>query len=199
MEVDMRSVFLIIFILFLGGCAEKTVDFVKDVHKLYKDKYSGKKHTKKRVTTYKRTNYTNSTSYSTIIANAEKKATPQARRVLIMARKMVEKREIIRGACWDYLNSAFTRAGYPHSKRRVIFKSKKRGPYAKSSIIRPRDWVYHINYSYHKIEHSGMFIDWINYNKKIALMLSYAGERRREPARYKPYNLSSVYNIMRAK
>jgi len=33
---------------------------------------------------------------------------------------------------------------------------------------------------------------------KLALMLSYAGERRKTPARYKVYDLSGVYYITRA-
>ncbi|MBL7996243.1 DUF2914 domain-containing protein, partial [bacterium] len=54
------------------------------------------------------------------------------------------------------------------------------------------------NHSYNNIEHSAIFIEWIDIENKIALMLSYGGESRREPARYIPYDLSSVYGITRA-
>ncbi len=136
--------------------------------------------------------------YYTFIINAENRATPSAKKVMKVTREMVESREVIRGACWDYLNRGFTRAGYPHAKRTIAFKSQKSGPYVSTKQIQTGDWLYHINHSYHGIEHSGMFIGWIDYDKKIGLTLSYAGEGRAEPARYRKYDLSSVYHIMRA-
>jgi len=136
--------------------------------------------------------------YRTFILDSEDKALEPAKKVMLTVRKMVENREVIRGACWDYLNIAFNRAGYPHSKRKIVFKSQKSGPYLDISLIQEGDWLYHINHSYNGIEHSGMFIGWTNRSRKEALMLSYAGEGRAEPARYKVYDLSSVYHIMRA-
>jgi len=136
--------------------------------------------------------------YKTFIKSAETKATPSSSKVMQTIRHMVENKVIIRGACWDYLNVAFTRAGYPQGKRTIIHKGIKRGPYAKSSQIKVGDWLYYINHSYHNIEHSGLFIGWVNYAKKQGLIMSYAGEGRAEPARYKIYDLSHVYHIMRA-
>ncbi len=132
-----------------------------------------------------------------LILNAEKRAMPSAQRVLRVTRSMVENGEIIRGGCWDYLDTAFTRAGYPRDARKVVYKGFKSGSYANANMILPGDWIYHVNHSYGGIEHSGMFIEWIDRESYIALMLSYAGEKRREPARYKAYDLSSVYTIMR--
>ncbi|NKQ40953.1 MAG: hypothetical protein HF962_05225 [Sulfurovum sp.] len=137
--------------------------------------------------------------YQKFILKAEAKATTPARNVMQTIRRMVENRVVIRGACWDYLNRAFTKAGYPKGKRAVVHKGRKSGPYVKSSKIRIGDWLYYINHSYHNIEHSGMFIGWINYAKRLGLIMSYAGEGRAEPARYKIYDLTHVYNIMRAK
>lgn len=57
---------------------------------------------------------------------------------------------------------------------------------------------YHINYGYHGIEHSGLFIGWIDKEKGIGLTLSYAGEHRGETARYRAYDLTGVYQIVRA-
>lgn len=132
-----------------------------------------------------------------IIMNAERRAEHAGARVLRTARQMYQEGKIIRGSCWDYLNAAYNKAGYPYAKRRRIYFGSKRGPYAPASLLQPGDWIYHINHGYNGVEHSGMFVSWINYDRKIALMLSYAGERRREPARYKRYDLSSVYSIMR--
>jgi len=136
--------------------------------------------------------------YHSFVINAESKATPQARKVMRIARGMLESREVIQGACWDYLDAAFTRAGYSSKSRSTIYHSQKNGPYVELSRLKAGDWVYHVNHSYGGIEHSGMFIGWLDYDKKIALSLSYAGEGRAEPARYRKYDFSSVYHITRA-
>ena len=109
----------------------------------------------------------------------------------------MKSQKIIRGSCWDYINAIYKKSGV--KKRVYIFKSKKRGPYAPKELFRPGDWVYHINHSYHNIEHSGLFIGWIDKRRYKALMLSYAGENRRVPARFKVYNIDSSYTIIRAK
>jgi len=136
-----------------------------------------------------------------LLLEAEKNTIPSGRKVLKMARIMtVENKEIIRGACWDYINAVFNRAGFPTKKREIIFRGKlKKPPYAKSSLVKGGDWIYHINHSYHGIQHSGLFIKWLDYKNKIALMLSYGGEKRNKPARYKSYDLSNIYYIQRAK
>ncbi len=136
--------------------------------------------------------------YKTII-KAENKANPPTKKLMKVIRKMVVNKTIVRGGCWDFLNAGFIKSGYPLKSRDVVFKSKKKGPYIKVSKVKTGDWLYFINYSYHKVGHSGLFIDWINYNKKIGLILSYAGQNKVEPARYREYDLSSIYNIIRIK
>ena len=79
-----------------------------------------------------------------IIIDAEHKATPAGSRVLRTARDMATSGEIIRGACWDYLNTAYLRAGYPYAKRKRVYVSRKGGPYAPLSMIKPGDWLYYI-------------------------------------------------------
>ena len=133
------------------------------------------------------------------IKKAESKATPSAKKVLQKAREMsLVKRVIIRGSCWDYINAVYRRAGFPKKRQKIIFRSKKRGPFVDLNIIESGDWIYYINYSYGKVGHSGIFVDWVDRKQKLALMLSYAGGRRKTPARYKVYDLSSVYYITRA-
>ncbi len=137
--------------------------------------------------------------YKSFILRAEAQASMPARKVMRTVREMVAQHVVVRGSCWDYLDAAFTRAGYPRGARRIIHKGiKQRGPYAPVAKIRSGDWLYYINHSYHDVEHSGMFIGWINKQKREGLIMSYAGEGRAEPARYKVYNLSHVYHIMRA-
>lgn len=135
-----------------------------------------------------------------LVIHAEQNANPIAQKILYQARVMtLFNREIIRGGCWHYVNTVFNRAGFPDKARKIVHQGKyKGGPYAKADDIQAGDWLYHINYGYKNIEHSGMFITWVDKEKRQALMLSYAGEGRKEPARYKVYDLRSVYQITRA-
>ena len=126
------------------------------------------------------------------------KGTP-GKRVLDTGKAMIEKREILPGGCWDYINAVYNRAGYPEAKREKAYRTKKAGPYADVSLIQPGDWVYFVNHSYGDIEHSSIFVEWTDRGGKLARMLSYAGEKRKEPARYVVYDLDSVYGIIRPK
>ncbi len=110
---------------------------------------------------------------------------------------MVTRGVIVRGSCWDYLDAAFTRAGYPPAKRRTVYRAGRHGPYAQPNKIRPGDWLYYINHSYGGVEHSGLFIGWVNRARKQGLVLSYGGEHRKQPGRYRVYDLHSIYQIIR--
>ncbi|MBS9777451.1 MAG: hypothetical protein KGV50_01690 [Gammaproteobacteria bacterium] len=112
----------------------------------------------------------------------------------------LQTKEILRGSCWDFINVAYNRAGFPQNKRATVFKgTKKNGPYAKASMIQPGDWLYYINHSYNDVPHSGIFVRWVDKKKKIASILSYGGESRNKPGRYRNYDISHVYNIIRPK
>ncbi|MBR0129295.1 MAG: hypothetical protein IJM09_05725 [Neisseriaceae bacterium] len=135
-----------------------------------------------------------------LILQAEANSTGKVRDILHTTRQMaLVEQTIIKGGCWDYLDAAWTRAGVPRQNRQTIFKSTKSGPYANTNQLQVGDWLYYVNYSYNNIEHSGMFIAWLDEEQKLGITLSYAGEARQEPARYKVYDLSGVYHIMRAK
>ena len=142
-------------------------------------------------------NYDNVDSeYLPLLSNAETQSSRAAREVISTARKMaLNERTIIKGGCWDYLNAVFNRAGV---SRDTIHKGTYgQGPYASSNEIEVGDWLYYINHGYNGVEHSGLFVGWVDERAKQALILSYAGENRREPARYRVYDLSNVYQIMR--
>lgn len=129
---------------------------------------------------------------------AEKAATEYGRKVLETGRVMtLVNAEVIPGGCWDYANAVYDRAGFSSGKRETVYKAAKAGPYADLSQVKGGDWLYYVNHSYGGIEHSAIFVDWIDVDQKIGLMLSYGGENRRQPARYLPYDLSSVYGITR--
>lgn len=133
------------------------------------------------------------------VKTAEHSATPQNAKILNTARTMsLINKEIIKGSCWDYINEVFNRAGYPLNKRKTVFKGHiHKGPYAHEQI-QAGDWVYFKNYNYKNNPHSSIFVQWKDKANKQALMLSYAGERRKQPARYKVYDLRSAYQIIRA-
>ncbi len=135
-----------------------------------------------------------------LLDQAETRATPLALPILQTSRQMIKQEEIILGSCWDYIDAVFTRSGAPPKKRSTFFKSKFQGPYlGDASLIEPGDWLYYVNHSYNGGEHSGVFIEWTDYNLREALIMSYAGGNRKSPARYKKYIISHVYNIIRAK
>jgi len=133
------------------------------------------------------------------LLRAEAKADPNGRAILAKGREMTfERGEVLPGSCWDYSNAVFSRAGFSPVRRHKAFQGTKGdGPYARAAAIRGGDWLYFANHSYGGVEHSAIFVDWIDKGAKRALMLSYGGENRREPARYRPYDLSQVYVIVR--
>jgi hypothetical protein len=120
------------------------------------------------------------------------------KKILATGRKMtVDDKTIIKGSCWNWVNEVFNRSGVSESKK-IVFKGKKAGPYVDINLIQPGDWLYYINYSYRMVEHSGIFVYWKDFNKKLGVILSYGGRNRNEPARYLTYDLKSVYYITRA-
>jgi len=148
---------------------------------------------------YSQDEFYESAEYDSLIVRAENSALEDARKVLEAGRTMtLTNKEILPGSCWDYANAVYNRAGFSWGKREEVFKSVKAGPFASVSTIKNGDWLYYINHSYGDIEHSAIFVDWIDVENKLALMLSYGGEKRHEPARYMAYDLSNVYGITRA-
>lgn len=129
----------------------------------------------------------------------ESKIPVRGNRILATSEAMIEKREVVVGACWDYINTVYNRAGYSKKERVTIYKSKLKGPYASADLVLPGDWLYFVNHSYHGIEHSAIFVRWTNKEKKEALMVTYAGQKKKKPATYQKYVLTNIYNIIRPK
>ncbi len=133
------------------------------------------------------------------IKRAELLASNEARKILELGRKMaLIDKTILPGTCWTYVNSVFKKAGFFKGNRQVIHRGKKNGPYADIDLIKPGDWLYYINHAYHEIDHSGIFIYWVDKAKKIGLILSYPGSYKRKPGRYREYDLNNVFFITRA-
>jgi hypothetical protein len=135
-----------------------------------------------------------------LMKRGERRASREGRKVLETGRNLVLVRhEIHPGSCWDYIDHVYNTAGYQEVRRKQVAKMPKGGPYLDTSILSPGDWLYYRNLSYDRIEHSAIFVEWIKPRERIALMLSYPGGNRREPARYRPYDLSNTYTVTRPK
>ncbi|MBC7691244.1 MAG: hypothetical protein H7222_05695 [Methylotenera sp.] len=132
-----------------------------------------------------------------VLDEAEMRASVEGRAVLQAGRRMISQKELVIGSCWDYIDAIYRRAGYPSKRQKTLYETNEAGPYSGLSEIQPGDWLYFINHSYGDVEHSAIFVEWIDRAAGEALMLSYAGGDRQEPARYKSYELSSVYTIIR--
>ena len=142
---------------------------------------------------------TDNSSLSAFLDEAELTATDEGKRILQMGRAMIDAQTIIVGSCWDYIFAVYKNAGFPDKNQSVLYSAKKAGPYAAPEKIEAGDWLYIINHSFGDIEHSGIFIGWTNAALGEALLLSYPGGDSMRPARYKIYDLSSVYHIIRPK
>ncbi|HOZ29735.1 MAG TPA: hypothetical protein PLL66_02360 [Bacteroidales bacterium] len=105
--------------------------------------------------------------------------------------------KVIMGSCWDYLNAVYSPIEAEGYKKNEIYMTKKAGPFAPKAMLQPGDWIYHINYQYYQVEHSAIFICWKDYEKGIAITLSYMGMNRYKTAQFGEFDLNSVYAIYR--
>jgi len=119
-------------------------------------------------------------------------------KVLAAALLMLEQGVVVKGSCWGYVNAVYDKAGFPPDKRKTVFKSPEQGPYADPSYLKPGDWVMYRNLPYGEIGHSAIFVEWIDFYKRSALTVEYAGLNRLEPGRLREADLTKVYQILRA-
>lgn len=106
-----------------------------------------------------------------------------------------ESKTVIRGSCWDFANAVYKRAGV---SKETIFASTKGNRYAKADLVKPGDWIYHINYDFRNVEHSAIFVCWKDKAKRQAITLSYVGMNRAVPGRLDEADLRSITSIFRA-
>lgn len=122
----------------------------------------------------------------------------KSNKILSTGFDMVKSGEIVKGSCWDYIDKLYSKAGYKREDRIYAFKgSKNKHHFAPLETILKGDWLYFINQSYGKVEHSGVFISWKDRQRAKAIILSYGGENRKKPARYRVYDISEVFTIVR--
>lgn len=106
-------------------------------------------------------------------------------------------KNIIKGSCWDYVNRIYKNSNSGSIKRTVYMSKKESHTFADKSILKPGDWIYHVNYDFNNVEHSAIFVCWKDYNNGIGITLSYAGMHRNTTAKFGAYNLNGVYAVYR--
>jgi hypothetical protein len=127
-------------------------------------------------------------------------ATRAGERVVRMGRRLVRRRTILRGSCFDYADRVFTRAGYPDSRRERAFSGAIEGPFADLSTLAPGDWLYIVTHPERDppSTHSVIFLEWVDRAAGRASVLSYAGNNERRPGGIVSYDVSRTYRITRA-
>jgi hypothetical protein len=122
--------------------------------------------------------------------------------VLATARQMIAAGVVVRGSCWDYANAVFRRAGFASGrkgKRRTIYRSRPRGPYASPRKVRPGDWLYLVNNKAILATHSVIFVHWVSRARRRAMVITYVGRRSNSPGYYRTYDVSRIFQIIRPK
>ena len=124
--------------------------------------------------------------------------TPGAR-VLSNALEKIKAKTIIKGSCYDWISLVYRECGYTGENRVKVFFGKESGPFADASALRPGDWIMFRNLTYGAIGHSGIFLDWLDYDSRSAIVIGYAGQSRTTPGRFREYDISGLFGIYRGR
>lgn len=106
---------------------------------------------------------------------------------ILFAVELAMKENILGENCWDWADKVYTIADIPQTKRRIIFNSAGEhglncGEFPAEdktlSQLEPGDWVYTHNRNYKDFNgnHSMIFVEWIDKEKRIAKMASCHGK-----------------------
>jgi hypothetical protein len=135
-------------------------------------------------------------TYYTLHQKASSTSLPGGK-VLTSALKHIKAKTIIKGSCYDWINMIYKESGYTGKKRKQIFQKKKDGQYADPLLLQPGDWIMFKNQSYGDSGHSGIFLHWINFETRSALVIGYVGQNRAMPGRYREYDITRTFGIIR--
>jgi hypothetical protein len=130
----------------------------------------------------------------TMLREAISRAAPGARRVLEVMRAMLDEGTVVRGSCNRWVEEIFRRAG---GRGRTVYSGRRRAPFTDTALLRPGDWVQFINHSYGGVTHSAVFVGWTDQAGRVAMTASYPGQSRAEPGRFRDYDLSNLYRVVR--
>ena len=117
--------------------------------------------------------------------------------VLATAEQMLQKGVVVVGSCWDYLNAVYLRVGFTDARLVRIFSKPFEGPFADIALIQKGDWIMYQNLSFGGIDHSAIFVAWVDFDRSRALTISYVGQNRNVPGRLFEYDLSRTYRVLR--
>ncbi len=134
-----------------------------------------------------------------VIARRHARGKTPGAKILAVAVAMVDKKTLVLGACWDFINAVYTRAGFPAKKRATLYRQPETGPFADPALLQPGDWVMYRNLPYGEIGHSALFVEWIDFDKRSALTIEYVGGKRKIPGRYREADLTKIWGITRGK
>jgi len=121
-------------------------------------------------------------------------AAPGPRRVLEAMQTMLDQGVVVRGSCNRWVQEVFRRAG---GRSRTVFSASRTANFTDTARLRPGDWIHFINHSYEGVSHSAVFVGWSNEAERVAMTASYPGQNRDAPGRYRDYDFSNVYRIVR--
>lgn len=119
-------------------------------------------------------------------------------KVLVSAMDRLARKTVLRGACWDFVNAIWIDAGFPAEKRKRIFTAPMAGPWADPAIIEPGDWIYYTHQYSASLDHSCVFVSWIDFAGHTALVIDYPGGNRAEPGRWRVADIYKVWGVTRA-
>lgn len=117
--------------------------------------------------------------------------------VLAKALEKIRDKTIIKGSCYDWINMVYTACGYKGKKRKNIFWGRETGPYADPLLLQPGDWIMFKNLTFGDIGHSGIFLGWLDFKKRSALVIGYVGQNISMPGRFREYEISRLFGIVR--
>ena len=118
-------------------------------------------------------------------------------KVLKAALEMVDSGTIVAGGCWTFVNAVYEKAGFTVDKRIKIHHAPKSGPYADPGLIKPGDWIMYLNLPYNEIDHSAIFVEWIDFERRSALTIDYPGGNANVPGRWREADITKTFGILR--
>ncbi|MFO0627708.1 MAG: hypothetical protein U0325_19020 [Polyangiales bacterium] len=129
-----------------------------------------------------------------MLREAIPQAAPGARRVLAAMQTMLDEGVVVRGSCNRWVEEVFRRAG---GRARTVYSAGRRAPFTDTALLRPGDWVQFINHAYEGVTHSAVFVGWTDPSARVGMTASYPGQNRDAPGRFRDYDLSNVYRVVR--
>jgi hypothetical protein len=118
--------------------------------------------------------------------------------IIKSALNFIENKKIVKGSCYDFVQAVYAAAGFKEGKQRQkIFKTNVKGPFADIALVQSGDWLYYHHTYSEVVEHSSIFVTWLDYESRAALVLDYPGGNRVEPGRYRVSDLYKLWGIHR--